>query len=560
LEQLFHQPRSAKRHARRIDWLLTGGALIVAAVLACAGLDNDLFWDDEANTALFARNLLATGELTAWDGNNLVSYRHGAELDENLINVYMPRGQYYLAALGFALFGEGTLAGRVPFVVVGLLGIVALALLARNLLGGGPARHLPALLIAVSPAYLLFIRNCRYYALGALFAVSLLAAFTSRLDDRRRVIAATATALLSTAGLLLTNYLYAAGALAAVPVLLLLEQLRTRRRLALLGAIYGAAALLAVWIYATMSPLESEVIRSDSTPAVERLFTLLGWNLTGLGTFEFLPLAILPGLLLPFYVERLRELRPFARRALVLAAATGLWLVTTVAFSPQSVSGSMVADMRYLVPLIPLGAVLTAAALSIIWRLWRPAALALGLLVVFTNIPHLAFLGDENGFLPPKKTQCTICRYVAEQAADRTTATEGLIAHLRELPDENELLIVPAYMAYPAMYYLPHKRFCCQIYERHPLREDLRAALPDRVFWERATPNLGLINRLPPSEPTGPLYLGRLLLGHYRISGALDLPEKDFSRPEIPWHAFDADEVAQMRYPRFLVVELRHDR
>ena len=45
------------------------------------------FWDDEANTAIYARNLLKTGELNAFDGRNLIGYSNGIELDQELNNV-----------------------------------------------------------------------------------------------------------------------------------------------------------------------------------------------------------------------------------------------------------------------------------------------------------------------------------------------------------------------------------------------------------------------------------------------------------------------------------------
>src|SRR5664279_5571225 len=92
----------------------------VAGVLACYGLNNNVFWDDEANTALFGRNILSTGKLTAWDGTNVIGFRQGAELDSQLVNVYMPPVQYYVAALGFKLLGFTTLGGRVPFLLAGL--------------------------------------------------------------------------------------------------------------------------------------------------------------------------------------------------------------------------------------------------------------------------------------------------------------------------------------------------------------------------------------------------------------------------------------------------------
>jgi len=47
------------------DVILCAAALLCAVFLGAWGFTNHAFWDDEAGTALFARNLLATGELTA---------------------------------------------------------------------------------------------------------------------------------------------------------------------------------------------------------------------------------------------------------------------------------------------------------------------------------------------------------------------------------------------------------------------------------------------------------------------------------------------------------------
>jgi len=531
--------------------------VVVAAVLAFVGLGNDRFWDDEANTALFARNLIATGELNGWDGTNLVGFRGSAELDENLVNVYMPPLQYYVAAAGFVLFGDGTIGGRIPFVLIGLLGLVVVAVLARNLLGDRFPWWVPAALLAVSPAYLLYIRNCRYYALGALFAMALLAAFTARIDTRSRTLAAVAIAVAATAALMLTNYFYAAGALIALPALFLFARFRTARRAIVLGAAYATGALLAIWVVTAMNPFGSDVLREDATPAVERLFTLLGWHLAGVGTFEFFPVLLVLVLLAPFCGARLFEQRPLALIGLKLLVV-GLAMVTvTVAFSPQPVSKSLVADMRYLVPLIALGAIPSATALVLVWRSFKPVALAIAALVIFSNILHLGFLGGFNGFLEPRGVTCTLCLYARETTiGNRTTVAESVINHIENLPRDAELFVHPGYMSYPAMYYLPDREFCCQIDEQHPLRDDLREALPSRVYWERAAPVHGLINDKPPPTNTGPLTIMGHRLGNYSIVGVIDMPSKDCSRPEIPWHAFANDEIERSPHFPYLIVEL----
>ncbi len=198
-------------HRIETGTIVTFAAILFAAVLAFHGLTNHLFWDDEANTALFGRNLLKTGNLTAWDGRNLIGYRGGAELDENLVNIYMPPLQYYVAAAGLYLFGESTFGGRVLFVIAGLAGIAVLAVFMRHLAPHDFPWWLPSFFLGATPAYLLYIRNCRYYSLGVLFTLMLLAALTSSLVTRRAWIMGWVLGLGSTVALIFTNYINAAA-------------------------------------------------------------------------------------------------------------------------------------------------------------------------------------------------------------------------------------------------------------------------------------------------------------------------------------------------------------
>lgn len=537
--------------------IITAASVALAAVLAFHGLDNHLLWDDEANTALFARNLLAHGELTAFDGTNLVGFRGGGELDENLQNVYMPPLQYWVAAAGFAVLGESTFAARVPFVLLGLAALVLLAVFSRRLLGEEFPWWLPVAITAVSPAWLLFIRNCRYFAPGVFFVLLLLAAFTSRGFRLRNQALAIAVIGVSVVALFLTNYFNAFAGMSAVVCLLALREYRTRGHLLRLAVVLAVSGAMAAHVWFNLNPFETENIRAETTPAVERFFTLLGWHLAGLGTFEFFPVLLAPLVALPLLVRRLAAERPLTARALVVAVAMLAAIAATALTSPQSVSGSMVADMRYLVPLIPLGALVTAVVVVLLHRLWKPAAVAVFAIACFSNLGHLGFLGDENGFLPPKGPQCTLCRYVGENADDWETSTEKLVAFLVQSRPGRQVLLIPSYMGYSPMFYRPDLRFCCQLEPGHQVREDLKAKLPGYVWWHRAAPDIGLVSRPPPPQPDGPLWVRGQFMGHYRIAGRVDAQPVDTSRPEIPWHAFGAAENSTAKYVPYVVMEIR---
>jgi 4-amino-4-deoxy-L-arabinose transferase-like glycosyltransferase len=533
---------------------VAGAAVAVACALAFTGITADKLWDDEANTAVFARNLLATGELTGWDGRNVIGFRDGAELDEGLGNVFMPPLQYWLAAAGIAAFGGDELGLRAPFVLAGLACLVALGFLARGLLGEGRAWTAAVWVAALSPAFLLYIRNCRYYAPGAALAVALLALAVGPIPSRRALALRAAGAAICSALLVLTNYFNAAAALAALPLLACLGAQRTRRHAIVGAAAFAAAGAVGAIVLAVANPFAAPVPRPEEATGLARLATLLWWNLHGLGTFELLPVALAPVLALPFVLRRLAGLRRVAAAGLLVLGIVLVQVIVTVAFSPQSVSRSVIADMRYLVPVIPLGAVATAAALRILWSVGRPLAALAFCLVVFSNLPSLGFTGGYNAYVPPKGVQCTLCRYVEEIATDRTTSTEAVIDYIEDLPADEVLLVFPPFMAYSAMYYLPDRAFCCQLRRSHPLTDALRRELPDYLFWEDAEVTRALINAPRPLLPRGPLLIRGFDMGRYEYVETLDVPAKDASRPEIPWHAFPGDDPRDVRHHKFFVV------
>ena len=61
----------ARRTLPHASWMPVAAvlaAMVLAAVLVFPQLGRRPFWDDEANTAIYARNLVRFGRITAWDG------------------------------------------------------------------------------------------------------------------------------------------------------------------------------------------------------------------------------------------------------------------------------------------------------------------------------------------------------------------------------------------------------------------------------------------------------------------------------------------------------------
>ncbi|KKU75713.1 MAG: hypothetical protein UY01_C0006G0042 [Candidatus Nomurabacteria bacterium GW2011_GWB1_47_6] len=78
----------------------------IFSLLLFLGATMHPLWGDEAETALFARNILRYGVPKGWDGVNIMGINNAAVLDKHLLNHSSPWGQYYLVAASFALFGE----------------------------------------------------------------------------------------------------------------------------------------------------------------------------------------------------------------------------------------------------------------------------------------------------------------------------------------------------------------------------------------------------------------------------------------------------------------------
>ena len=150
-------------------------ALLVGAAFLYIRLGQQTLWQDEAETAILARNLLRFGYPKAFDGLNLVWDPQG--YGPNFAWIYHPWGTFYLTALSFKLCGISTLAARAPCALLGWLTILLTYRLARAVSPRvAVARWAAASVLACVP-FLLFMRQCRYYAPSAAFGLWWLLAY-----------------------------------------------------------------------------------------------------------------------------------------------------------------------------------------------------------------------------------------------------------------------------------------------------------------------------------------------------------------------------------------------
>lgn len=142
-------------------------------ILLVLGARAHPLWGDEAETALFARNILQYGVPKGWDGTNIMGINNAVVLNDDLINHTSPWAQYYLTAASFKLFGESSFTARLPSIILSILTLPLVYVFTNMLLGRERVAILAVWIMALSVPYMLFAYQARYYSLQTFAAVLL---------------------------------------------------------------------------------------------------------------------------------------------------------------------------------------------------------------------------------------------------------------------------------------------------------------------------------------------------------------------------------------------------
>jgi hypothetical protein len=145
--------------------------LVLATFLIFYGLAKRPLWQDEAETACLARNVLTFGLPVASDGVNVISQERGGEFDADYVWRWSPWLQIYISAASQAMLGSTTLAARLPFALCGLACLVFTYILIARRFGDRAWALLSITFLATSVPFLIFMRQGRYYGLSGLLSV-----------------------------------------------------------------------------------------------------------------------------------------------------------------------------------------------------------------------------------------------------------------------------------------------------------------------------------------------------------------------------------------------------
>lgn len=345
-------PRVAKSSPRSLL------ALAVLLSIACALLLTDLggprLWEDESDTALFARSIVRNGLPLAWDGRAFVDGDDGLRvvpqaLGRPLVMVGTPWLPYYATAASFALFGESEWAARLPFAIAAIAAVGALYAFVLRTTGCLRAAFAAGLLLLASTQFLLYGREARSYALNMLLTVLVLA-FFSRLGERRR------DPWLAIAAVLLfhVQILPAALALGACALVALVVPSERKRFAPLLWRAPWVMAATLPWLAlswsATGTNWESLASVRELLPRIGQLVVEATVAIPWLGFAIGLPLAW-------------RRFTSGDRRLLTLC---GAWLAALALLTPLALSQGLleVVGLRYVCGVLPIAAAVSGVLVA----------------------------------------------------------------------------------------------------------------------------------------------------------------------------------------------------
>jgi hypothetical protein len=342
--------------------------------------------------------------------------------------------------------GRDTWAGRAPFAFCGLLTAVVVFGLIRRRFQDTAWAVWAALLLCASVPFLLYARQCRYYALAALLVAVSLAAFFSPWQKR---FGPAAALVLSLSLLFYANYLLFftyVPAMVLGAVLVYRDRLPVRRTL-IMGA---ATVILALPGFAL-----SEVGQQSGLMDLHTVLASLKYHFINHFLF-MIPLPVAVGLawrLRPFLgFQRIGPIAP-AERLMFFLTAVILINILLMGLIPQYF-------FRYLVHLYPLCAIVLGWAVVKLTRWHGASGALLALLLVLTNWLHVLPL-DILGLTPrPWHTDYRMLNNAnppwklmgVKWAADFPDVNEAVIDYLQQNAAPGQIVLA-TYGDLPLMFY-----------------------------------------------------------------------------------------------------------
>ncbi len=502
-----------------------------AGLLLFLRLGNSALWDDEATTALYAQSVWRTGDAHAVLGHNLVAYRSGLEL-RNLKNRVIPPLPFYLAAPFVGAAPGSALAARLPFALCGLATVALILLWLWQARGRLSTWILVTSGLLTNVSFLLYSRQCRYYAAVILLATAVAYCYHFRQRGRGYLLGLAGASLL----LLSANYLCYAGVMICLAVDYGLWGRKDRPYGARAAGFFLAVQLvLGGLLVAVYNPFGVEMWDMPRQSWFTEKLTLFWWQWRELNSNEF-------GVGVLLVAAAVLGFARGDRRAQRAVCALAVYVTVISLLTPQPVNLLSVAFVRYLVPVIPLCVWIAVICIEAAAVRSRGLAAVLAVAAFGTNILHggpLVGTDKKTVFstvIAEGKFRSTIAEYIGElidppPSAYRTTA-DWIERNVR--PGQS-VWVTPGYATYPLMFHAPRPVYAWQIDER----AGQFAQLPEIHFTRQGQPDF--IVAFGPYRDMAEQVMSELGAQGARYTNVQTINQYwyDLTRPELFWHAFD---------------------
>lgn len=477
-------------------------------------------WDDETMTSLIAQGVRLSGDTSAQLGDNIVAYREGIAL-RGLKDRFSPPLPTYLVALSMQIFGSGSFSARLPFILAGLLSFFLVIFWMSY-------DHLPwpfqaVLIIGIlgNVSLLLYFRQARYYGLVILFFLALLYFYSHPKANLRWALGGAGCIT----GLFLTHPLafVSVGGACLADSLIFGRKQYFKACLPLSYVFVPAGFVIGISLFIWNPYLTKHAEYQQHITIVDRL-TLFVWNWRDATATEFFsPILMIAALVLGV----------IRRSALPFRLSLAIFIIITLAsaITHQMVSVTSVADIRYIIPIIPLGIWLSG------WFIWTVLgqipwlAIAAAFLVFWTNI--------FNGFLingvPFRSTPILFFGELLHPNPEPYAPTARWIQ--QHVHRGQSIWVLPDYMTYPLMFHAPEAVYAWQL-DPKQRSEPQFSSLPDIHFKGLVMPDY-IVAFGPVVQQVRQLCSQWAMQGvRYREEARLFTFWKDLYRPELFWRTF----------------------
>lgn len=512
---------------------------IVVLLLCCAllffRLGHYALWDDEAATAIVAHNVWKFGDTYAWDGTNIAAYRNGLEL-VGIKNRVFPPAQFFFAAPFLGLLGRTAFAARLPFALAAIGGFTLWWWWLRRERASIQFCLLTAIAVLGNVSLFLFSRQARYYALAWALSLAFVYLYLHRGESRGKRI------LFSFSGvaLLATNYFsYGATMVCLFVDYSLFESWKNRDAwsqvfIFLLVQALGFCAIVGIWY-----PFGRQMFPSD-VPAswlTDKLI-LFWWNLRDLNAYEFMWTPILVVALLVWIIGRARDVWLIRSILAITVYAAVISILAPIPVELMNVSYAM----RYMVAIIPIGIFVSVRVLMSLPFSFIPTRATLGALLFLTSIPYVLFQKVVHAptTIPIRST---LISWLGELARPQDQAFRVVSSWLNANAKPLETVYaLPESAIYPLMFHAPRQIYAWQFspekraeYQMLPMAHFKGASIPDivAVFGGYQVYGEDSVNQIMNATGT-----------QYKLVAAFDVFGRDRTRPELIWHSFVTEPVA----------------